>query len=112
MRCSNGRRRGAFFLCNPQNPGGTVFRRAELERLAELTRDSVIVSDEIHCDLILDKALRHVPIASLVAGDLAPHGDADVAEQDLQLPGRRLRLGDHRGSGSAQGVLRRDQRRT
>jgi putative C-S lyase len=57
--------RGTFFLCNPQNPGGTVFRRAELERLAELTRDSLIVSDEIHCDLILDKALRHVPIASL-----------------------------------------------
>jgi putative C-S lyase len=55
----------AFFLCNPQNPGGTVFRRAELETLAELTRDLVIVSDEIHCDLILEKGLRHVPIASL-----------------------------------------------
>lgn len=54
-----------FFLCNPQNPGGTVFRRAELERLAEITRDLVIVSDEIHCDLILDSGLAHVPIASL-----------------------------------------------
>jgi putative C-S lyase len=55
----------AFFLCNPQNPGGTVFTRQELERLAELTRDQLIVSDEIHCDLILDRELRHVPIASL-----------------------------------------------
>ena len=55
----------AFFLCNPQNPGGTVFRREELLRLAELSRDLVIVSDEIHCDLILEKGLRHVPIASL-----------------------------------------------
>jgi cysteine-S-conjugate beta-lyase len=55
----------AFFLCNPQNPGGTVFRRDELERLAEITHDSVIVSDEIHCDLILERALQHVPIASL-----------------------------------------------
>lgn len=55
----------AFFLCNPQNPGGTVFRRAELERLAELARELVIVSDEIHCDLILEKGLQHVPIASL-----------------------------------------------
>ena len=54
-----------FFFCNPQNPGGTVFRRAELERLAALTRDLVIVSDEIHCDLILDAGLAHVPIASL-----------------------------------------------
>jgi putative C-S lyase len=55
----------AFFLCNPQNPGGTVFRRGELEQLAELSRDGLIVSDEIHCDLILEKGLRHVPIASL-----------------------------------------------
>ena len=55
----------AFFLCNPQNPGGTVFRRAELERLAEVTRDLILVSDEIHCDLVLERDLRHVPIASL-----------------------------------------------
>ena len=54
-----------FFLCNPQNPGGTVFRRAELERLAQLTRDLIIVSDEIHCDLVLEAGLAHVPIASL-----------------------------------------------
>jgi bifunctional pyridoxal-dependent enzyme with beta-cystathionase and maltose regulon repressor activities len=55
----------AAYLCNPQNPGGTVFTRAELERFAELTRDAIIVSDEIHCDLVLDPAARHVPIASL-----------------------------------------------
>jgi putative C-S lyase len=54
-----------FFLCNPQNPGGTVFTREELARLGELTRDAVIVSDEIHCDLVLEKSLRHVPIASI-----------------------------------------------
>jgi putative C-S lyase len=54
-----------FFFCNPQNPGGTVFRRAELERLAEAARGLVIVSDEIHCDLILERGLRHVPMASL-----------------------------------------------
>jgi cysteine-S-conjugate beta-lyase len=54
-----------FLLCNPQNPGGTVFRRSELERMAELTGDAVIVSDEIHCDLVLDAKLSHVPIASL-----------------------------------------------
>jgi putative C-S lyase len=54
-----------LFLCNPQNPGGTVFRRDELERLAGLTGDRVIVSDEIHCDLVLDAGRRHVPIASL-----------------------------------------------
>jgi cystathionine beta-lyase len=55
----------AFFLCNPQNPGGTVFTAAELLRLAEATNDALIISDEIHCDLVLDPGARHVPIASL-----------------------------------------------
>lgn len=59
------RETSTFFLCNPQNPGGTVFRREELEELAALSRDLLIVSDEIHCDLVLDRDLRHVPIASL-----------------------------------------------
>jgi cystathionine beta-lyase len=54
-----------FFLCNPQNPGGTVFRRAELEQVAALTRDLVIVADEIHCDIVLAPGAVHVPIASL-----------------------------------------------
>jgi putative C-S lyase len=54
-----------LFLCNPQNPGGTVFTREELTRIAELARGAVIVSDEIHCDLVLDAHRRHVPIASL-----------------------------------------------
>jgi cystathionine beta-lyase len=55
----------AFYLCNPQNPGGTIFRRGELQRLAELTGDMLIVSDEIHCDLLLDPGKPHIPIASL-----------------------------------------------
>ena len=54
-----------LFLCNPQNPGGTVFTREELTQLAEQARGLVIVSDEIHCDLVLDASRRHVPIASL-----------------------------------------------
>jgi cystathionine beta-lyase len=65
LRKSISAKTAAFVLCNPQNPGGTVFRRDELERLAELSRDLIIVSDEIHSDLVLDRELRHVPIASL-----------------------------------------------
>jgi len=55
------------YLCNPQNPGGTVFTRAELERLAKFAErhDLVICSDEIHADLLLDAGKPHVPIASL-----------------------------------------------
>ncbi len=56
-----------LFVCNPQNPGGTVFRRAELERLGRfaLAHGLVLCSDEIHCELVLDADKRHVPIASL-----------------------------------------------
>jgi len=45
-----------FFLCHPQNPLGRVFPPAEIERLAEFCHrhDLVLVSDEIHCDLVLE----------------------------------------------------------
>ncbi len=56
-----------LFLCNPQNPGGTIFTRSELERLAAVAQrhDLVICSDEIHADILLDPGKPHVPIASL-----------------------------------------------
>jgi cysteine-S-conjugate beta-lyase len=55
-----------FILCNPHNPVGRVFRREELERMAEmcLRHGVMICSDEIHCDLIF-KGYKHIPIASL-----------------------------------------------
>jgi cystathionine beta-lyase len=61
-----GDRARVFLLCNPHNPVGRVFDRAELERMAEicLRRGVVICSDEIHCDLLLN-GHRHLPIASL-----------------------------------------------
>ncbi len=56
----------AFILCNPHNPVGRVFRRDELERMAELclARNVLICSDEIHGDLIY-RGQPHIPIASL-----------------------------------------------
>lgn len=56
----------AFLLCNPHNPVGRLFGRAELEGMATacLRRDVAIVADEIHCDLLLD-GRQHVPVASL-----------------------------------------------
>ena len=55
-----------FMLCNPQNPLGRVFSRAELEKMAALClrTGTLICSDEIHCDLIYE-GHRHVPIATL-----------------------------------------------
>lgn len=55
-----------FMLCNPQNPTGRVFRKDELESMAEicLRHNVVICADEIHSDLIYDGS-KHIPIASL-----------------------------------------------
>ncbi|EAQ66299.1 putative aminotransferase [Marinomonas sp. MED121] len=56
-----------ILLCNPHNPGGTVFNREELTKIHALAKqhDLTVVSDEIHCDLILDEGLKHIPFASL-----------------------------------------------
>ncbi|MBW7983330.1 MalY/PatB family protein [Enterobacillus tribolii] len=56
-----------LMLCNPHNPGGTVYTREELEAQLEFARrhNLYICSDEIHCDLLLEPGVRHVPIASL-----------------------------------------------
>jgi cysteine-S-conjugate beta-lyase len=55
-----------FVLCNPHNPVGRVFTRAELEHIAEicLRHRVIICSDEIHCDLVYAPH-RHIPIATL-----------------------------------------------
>lgn len=55
-----------FILCNPHNPVGRVFTRAELEKIGEicLRKDILICSDEIHCDLTFSRQ-RHIPLASL-----------------------------------------------
>ena len=56
-----------FILCNPHNPTGRVFSRAELMALAQicLKHNLVICSDEIHCDLVLESGRHHLPLASL-----------------------------------------------
>jgi cystathionine beta-lyase len=66
-----------FILCNPHNPVGRVFRRDELERMAEicLRHDVLICSDEIHCDLVFE-GHPHLPIASL---------DPEISAQTITL---------------------------
>ena len=43
-------------LCSPHNPVGRVWTREELTRFGEicLANDVLVISDEIHCDLIYD----------------------------------------------------------
>ena len=63
---SDGVRTKMFLLCNPHNPVGKCFDREELTFMAEkcLENETVIVSDEIHSELLLD-GNKHIPIATL-----------------------------------------------
>jgi len=56
----------ALILCSPHNPVGRVWRRQELERMAEicLRHGLLIISDEIHNDLVYPPA-AHLPTAAL-----------------------------------------------
>jgi cystathionine beta-lyase len=67
-----------FLFCNPQNPTGRVYNRKELMSVAEYCdqHNLFICSDEIHCDLLLDKELQHIPIASL---------DPEIAKRTITL---------------------------
>src|SRR5215467_2473502 len=58
-------------LCNPHNPSGRAFEQEELEAIGRVAveRDLVIVSDEIHCDLVYPGG-RHIPTGSL-GGEIA-----------------------------------------
>jgi cystathionine beta-lyase len=55
-----------FFLCNPHNPVGRVWREDELRRMGEICfkHDVIVVSDEIHADFSRP-GFRHVPFATL-----------------------------------------------
>ena len=55
-----------FLLCNPHNPVGVVYSRADLRRMAELCleHDVIIVADEIHSELLLD-GQKFRPLATL-----------------------------------------------
>ena len=67
-----------LLLCSPHNPTGRVWSREELSALAEfcLRRGLIMVSDEIHCGLVLDPVLRHWPVAAL---------DPSIGEQTVTL---------------------------
>jgi cystathionine beta-lyase len=87
-------------LCNPHNPVGRVYTAAELERLADLAerRNLVVVSDEVHCDLVMP-GFRHIPYGS-VGGErsvtvISPNktfNTAGVPQASLIIPDTDLRV--------------------
>jgi cystathionine beta-lyase len=55
-----------LILCSPHNPGGRVWSREELEGVAAFAErhDLIIVSDEIHHDLLMPGQM-HIPMARI-----------------------------------------------
>ncbi|MEM7408400.1 MAG: aminotransferase class I/II-fold pyridoxal phosphate-dependent enzyme, partial [Pseudomonadota bacterium] len=80
-----------LMLCNPHNPGGRVFDRAELEQLGELAlqHDLVVVSDEIHADLVFD-GREHVPFATLAPELAARTITFNSANKSFNIAGLRV----------------------
>ena len=83
-----------LLLCNPHNPSGRTFTRAELTRIAELCeKHSIfIVSDEIWSDLTLGAA-EHVPIASLAPEIAARTVTLMAPSKTFNLPGLGFSFG-------------------
>lgn len=55
-----------LLLCNPHNPVGKVWNRNELEKIAEICSkyQIMVVSDEIHADLVFE-GHQHIPFISI-----------------------------------------------
>jgi cystathionine beta-lyase len=83
-----------FLLCNPHNPVGRVYTRAELSRMAEicLRRGLMICADEIHSD-VLFSGQRHVPIASLGPEVEARTITFIAPSKTFNLPGLKASVG-------------------
>lgn len=55
-----------LLLCNPHNPGGSVWKKEELKKLSEICikNNILVVSDEIHADVVFAPN-KHIPYASI-----------------------------------------------
>ncbi len=79
---------GMFLLCNPHNPLGIIFFRRELLKMAKICikNNVLIVSDEIHSELLLD-GNNFTPLAKLSA-EIAKHTITLVApSKTFNVPG-------------------------
>jgi cystathionine beta-lyase len=77
-----------LILCNPYNPVGRVFSRAELAAVADVVaaHDGRVFADEIHSPLVFP-GRRHIPYASLSAVTAAHTVTATSASKAWNLPG-------------------------
>lgn len=83
-----------FVLCNPQNPTGRVFSREELLALAAfvIEHDLIVISDEIHSDLVYSSTQQHIPFASLGPDIAARTVTLNSATKSFNIPGLRCAI--------------------
>jgi len=79
---------GLLILCNPYNPVGRVFERAELEAVCRIVdrHGGRVFSDEIHSPLVYAGA-AHIPYASISATAAGHTLTATSASKAWNLPG-------------------------
>lgn len=77
-------------LCHPQNPTGRVLTETELEQIGRIAvdHDLVIVSDEIHAELVY-MPNRHIPIAMVGADVAARTVTINSPTKCFNIPGLR-----------------------
>lgn len=78
-----------FILSNPHNPTGNVWSDDELRSMGEICERHgiLVVSDEIHQDLIMNPALQHTPFASLGEGFARNSITCTAPSKTFNLPG-------------------------
>ncbi len=82
-----------ILLCHPHNPTGRVFSVEELAPIAEIAveRDLVVVSDEIHADLMFD-GTQHVPFAKMFPEAADRTVTLYSATKSYNIPGLRCAI--------------------
>ena len=81
---------GLVVLCNPLNPGGRVFERAELIALSEVVErhGARVFADEVHAPIVFEGA-RHVPYASVSVAAANHSITTTSASKAWNLPGTK-----------------------
>jgi cystathionine beta-lyase len=74
-----------FYLCNPHNPVGRVYKHEELKELNRFAKEKnlIVISDEAHCGLVFDRP--HIPFFTV---------DEYAAENSITImgPGKTYNL--------------------
>jgi cystathionine beta-lyase len=78
-----------FILSHPHNPTGNVWSEDELRAMGEICAHHgvLVISDEIHEDLIINPAKRHLPFAALGAEFAQGSITCTAPSKTFNLPG-------------------------